>query len=76
MLNLLKAIPSKDEYVAMDDEQKDFLALSLAAEGRSYGKPKDGVEYHPAEIMALMAAKCPYLMDLVAEFDLAVDWNE
>jgi hypothetical protein len=76
MLNLLKAIPSKDEYVAMDDEQKDFLCMGLFTLSQSHDVPKEGTKYLPPEIMAYMACKYPVVLDLVVEFDLGVEWNE
>jgi hypothetical protein len=76
MQNLLKAIPSRVEYSAMTEEQKEYLSLSLATLRRSHDLPRSGVNYHPAEIMALIAAKHGYVIDLVVDFDLAVDYNE
>ena len=76
MQSLLKAIPSKAEYSAMTEEQKEYLSLSLATLRRSHDLPRSGAKYYPEEEMALIMAKHGYVIDLVVEFDLAVDHNE
>ena len=75
MQNLLRAIPSKEEYSAMGEEQRELLFFTLRDAVLAHNLPKVDTEYHPEEIMAIMAGKCPYLLDLVMEFDLTVDYN-
>jgi hypothetical protein len=75
MQRLLEAIPSKEEWEKMSEEARELWFFTLKYLRKSHGLPKVGVDYHPAEIMALIAAKHPYLMDLVVEFDLSVDYD-
>ena len=37
--------------------------------------PKVDTEYHPAEMMAILASSKAYVIDLISEFDLAIDYN-
>jgi hypothetical protein len=74
MQNLLRAIPSKEEYEGLTEEQKEFLSMSLATLRKDH--PREGVDYSLEEMMALTMAKHGYVLDLVAEFNLAVDYNE
>jgi hypothetical protein len=76
MQNLLKAIPSKSEWQGMDEEQRGYLFFTLHERLKAHDLPEVGQNYHPAETMALMLSSYPYLMDMVVEFDLEVDYNE
>lgn len=76
MRHLLEAIPSKEEYGAMSDDQKDFLFMGLFSLLQGHDVPKEGTKYLPPEIMAYMACKYPVVLDMVVEFDLGVDWND
>jgi len=76
MLSLIKMIPSKAEYSSMGEEDKNLLASGLNASLQSHDLPRVGSEYHPAEMMAIFLSKYGYMMDLVTEFDLEIDYNE
>ena len=76
MLSLLRMIPSRAEWLSMTDEQKDLLALGMNTDLESEHLPVDGVNYHHAEKVAIMSAKNAYILDLIAELDLEVDYDE
>ena len=75
MQSLIEAIPTRGEWRGMDEEQKNNLFFTLQYLLRSHGLPKVDTEYHPAEMMAIAASECPFLLDLVSELDLEIDYN-
>jgi hypothetical protein len=75
MQNLIEMIPSKAEYSSMGEEQRENLSFSLNTALQRHDLRVDDPKYHSAEIMAIMLSKYGYIMDLIEEFDLAIDHN-
>ena len=75
MQNLIKMIPSKAEYSSMGEEQRENLSFSLNTALQMHDLRLDDPKYHLAEKTAIMLSKYGYIMDLIEEFDLAVDYN-
>ena len=76
MQNLLKSIPTLTEYKSMDEEQREILCLGLNRGSTFNDLPEKVSEYHPVEITAYMASKYGFILDLIEEFDLTIDYNE
>ena len=75
MQNLLKMIPTLIEYRGMDNDAKSLLGVSLYTAHIWHDLPEKVSEYHPVEIVAYMASKNGYILDLIEEFDLGVDYE-
>lgn len=75
MRNLIKAIPTREDYLAMDEGQRDLLLLALGGLVGAAISPRVDIEYHPAEKVAILASTQPYVLDFICEFDLAIDYN-
>jgi len=68
-------IPSKAEYSSMGEEQRENLSFSLNTALQMHDLRLDDPKYHLPEKVAIMLSKYGFVMDLIEEFDLAVDYN-
>lgn len=75
MLSLIKMMPNRAEYSAMDEEARNLLFIAMNDHCTAHDLPRVDAEYHPAERAAIMAAYNSYIMDLICEFDLTIDYN-
>jgi hypothetical protein len=76
MLELIKLIPTRDEFSAMTEDEKSLLMCALSTVQQRHDLPKVDVEYHPAERVAILAAYNSYILDFIQEFDLGIDYDE
>lgn len=75
MQNLLKMIPTLSEYRDMGEEQRELLCCGLNTACTINDLPEKVSEYHPVEIVAYMASKNGYILDLIEEFDLTINYE-
>ena len=75
MRKLIEAIPTKEEWEKLSEEEREMWFFTVQYLRREAQLPKVDTEYHPAEMMAILSARHAYIIDLVSEFDLAIDYN-
>lgn len=59
----------------MTEESKELLCLGLNTARSDHDLPADDTKYHPVEKVAYMASKNGFILDLIEEFDLSVDYE-
>ena len=75
MRKLIEAIPTKEEWIKLSEEERERWFFTVQYLRREAQLPKVDTEYHPAEMMAILASSKAYVIDLISEFDLAIDYN-
>ena len=75
MQKLIEAIPTKEEWQKLSEEERELWFFTVQYLSKQAQLPRVDTEYHPAEMMAILASKQAYVIDLISEFDLAIDYN-
>lgn len=75
MRRLIEAIPTREEWEKLSEDEREmwfFTVKYLAGEAQL---PKVDTDYRPAEMLAILSTRHAYIIDLMSEFDLAIDYN-
>ena len=75
MRKLIEAIPTKEEWEKLSEEEREMWFFTVQYLRREAQLPKVDTGYHSAEMLAILSTRHVYIFDFISEFDLAIDYN-